>query len=226
MDNINFLLYTIGKSIVTLREIIILCREGFPDGALALARNLFEQFVHVLYIEQREGSESFDSLLEKYYVNYNVQRTKALMFAAVNIDNSFEQSRLCQDELNEIRKKYGVKKLIDYWWCDVNSFSEMCEVVCRENISISKLIRKMQLLYKRACLTLHSSSMGNRIRIGSNFQGIDMGKWDSGQEVALSLAVNSMIQIVGCVYDKMGLNYKRIIKELRELALYYMNYTN
>ena len=113
MDNINFLLYTIGKSIVTLREIIILCREGFPDGALALARNLFEQFVHVLYIEQREGSESFDSLLEKYYVNYNVQRTKALMFAAVNIDNSFEQSRLCQDELNEIRKKYGVKNLID-----------------------------------------------------------------------------------------------------------------
>ena len=36
-DNLNFLLYTLGKSIVTIREIIILCWAGYPDGALSLS---------------------------------------------------------------------------------------------------------------------------------------------------------------------------------------------
>lgn len=61
-DNLNFLLHTLGKSIVTIREIIILCRAGYPDGALSLSRNIFEQFVHVAYIEGQEKSEELDLL--------------------------------------------------------------------------------------------------------------------------------------------------------------------
>ena len=43
----NLVLNCTGKSLLTLRELILLCKNGFPDGALGLARNLFEQFVIV-----------------------------------------------------------------------------------------------------------------------------------------------------------------------------------
>ena len=39
-DYLNILLYTFGKSITTMREIICLSTFGFPDGALSLARNI------------------------------------------------------------------------------------------------------------------------------------------------------------------------------------------
>lgn len=38
----NLVLNCTGKSLLTLRELILLCKNGFPDGALGLARNLFE----------------------------------------------------------------------------------------------------------------------------------------------------------------------------------------
>ena len=47
-DLTNVVLFSAGKSIVTLREILTLCYHGYPDGALSLSRNLYEQFI-ILY---------------------------------------------------------------------------------------------------------------------------------------------------------------------------------
>ena len=52
----NLVLNCTGKSLLTLRELILLCKNGFPDGALGLARNLFEQFIIISVFEaQCEG---------------------------------------------------------------------------------------------------------------------------------------------------------------------------
>lgn len=47
----NLVLNCTGKSLLTLRELILLCKNGFPDGALGLARNLFEQFIIISVFE-------------------------------------------------------------------------------------------------------------------------------------------------------------------------------
>ena len=40
----NIVLRTAGKSIVGMREIIRLSAFGYPDGALSLARNIYEHY--------------------------------------------------------------------------------------------------------------------------------------------------------------------------------------
>ena len=48
-DYINIILRTAGKSIVTMREIVCLSKNGFPDGALSLARNIYEQMIIIMF---------------------------------------------------------------------------------------------------------------------------------------------------------------------------------
>lgn len=129
-DNLNFLLYTLGKSIVTTREIIILCWAGYPDGALSLSRNIFEQFVHVAYIEGHEKSEDLDMLLKKYNADYNYQRLKNLKWEAEFISQNSEKKAHYRKKINAIKRKYQIdKEQKDYWWAGLNSFSTMCNNV-------------------------------------------------------------------------------------------------
>ena len=47
----TILLHIVGKSLVTTREILTLCAHGYPDGALSLGRNLYEQMMIVSFFE-------------------------------------------------------------------------------------------------------------------------------------------------------------------------------
>ncbi len=226
-DNLNFLLYTLGKSIVTTREIIILCWAGYPDGALSLSRNIFEQFVHVAYIEGQKKSEELDLLLEKYNADYNYQRLKNLKWEAKYILQNTENEVRYQSEIEAIKHKYHVENRIrDYWWTTLNSFSDMCDEVVRQSGDFKMWIRNMQLVYKRACLALHSSSMGNKIRLGSNLSDIDEGPWDKGQEVSLFLASSGLLFIVSAVYKELNENYEDIQSKLEVFVCYYWDILN
>ena len=44
-DYKNLLFFMAGKSVVTTKEILCLVQCGYPEGALSLARNLYEQSV-------------------------------------------------------------------------------------------------------------------------------------------------------------------------------------
>ena len=65
-DELNLLLHATMKSISFLREILLLCRHGFPDGSLILARNIYEQMIISLFIIEKQGEEQ-DRILDKYY---------------------------------------------------------------------------------------------------------------------------------------------------------------
>lgn len=226
-DNLNFLLYTLGKSIVTIREIVLLCWAGYPDGALSLSRNIFEQFVHVAYIEGHEKSEELDSLLEKYNADYNYQRLKNLKWEAEYISQNTEKVIRYQNEIDAIKQKYHVKnRLKDYWWAGLNSFSNMCEKVVIQSGNLKMWIRNMQFIYKRACLALHSSCMGNKIRLGSDLADIDEGPWDKGQEVSLFLATSGLVFIVTAAYKVLNEDYKDIQFKVGKLSDYYWDLLN
>ena len=57
-DYQNLVLRVAGKSIVTFREILTLSAYGYPDGALSLARNLYEQFITLYFFEGYDNPES------------------------------------------------------------------------------------------------------------------------------------------------------------------------
>ena len=43
-DDVDLLVPALTSSLLFLRQIIILCENGFPDGALILARNIYLSF--------------------------------------------------------------------------------------------------------------------------------------------------------------------------------------
>lgn len=226
-DNANFLLYTLGKSIVTTREIIILCWAGYPDGALSLSRNIFEQFIHVAYIEGQEKLEGLDLLLEKYNADYNYQRLKNLKWEAEYVSQNTEKAARYQRKIDAIKQKYHVKnRLKDYWWAGLNSFSNMCDQVVIQSGNLKVWIRNMQLIYKRACLALHSSCMGNKIRLGSNLADIDVGPWDKGQEVPLFLASSGLVFIATAVYKVLNEDYGDVQSKIEALVHCYWDILN
>lgn len=224
-DNINFLLYTIGKSFVSTREVIMLCWSGFPDGALSISRNIFEQFIITAYIESKIDTPYINQLFERYDDDYSVKRAKALKFEAEHVNVNSQKEAEYDEKIKEIKEKYGLRSLSDYWWTEESgmTFSTLCDYVAEQNASMKQFIRLMQFLYKRACLSLHASNMGNRIRVGSDNQQIDMGPWDEGQENALFETTSSLIFIVGMTFYVLKIDDEDITKHLNELAMFYHN---
>lgn len=229
IDNHNFLLYTIGKSFVTTRELIVLCWAGYPDGALSLARNIFEQFIIVAYVEDKRKMQGFGDLLERYNDDYLVQRAKALKFESQYVNINMRNTKNYEASIQKIKTKYKIDhRLGDYWWTEEKgmNFGKICDYVAKENESMETFIRLMQLIYKRACLSLHSSCMGNRIRLGSDISGIDMGPWGNGQENALFLTASSLIYIVGTTFSCLNIDDKSELGLLNDLAGYYRSMLN
>lgn len=216
---VNILLETLGKSIVTFRECICLCANRFPDGALSLSRNIYEQFIHIAYIESKKDDAE---LIHKYYDDYMVKRAKALKFEAEKLCDSEKEQEEYTNQIAAILKKYGVKKYKDYWWSGKGDFAQMVEDVAEQNRELKGLIYRMHFCYKRACVAIHASCMGNQLRLGSKLEGIDLGPWDTGQESALFLATASMIYIIACVYEALEIDYHNQLKSMNEYLEYYM----
>lgn len=220
----SFLLYTLGKVISTAREVLLLVFDGYPDGALSISRNLFEQFIITSYIFS--CNNDIDAVLLRYDEDYEVQRLKNLEFWDKHISKDEGAYREHKKQLEVIAKKYGKKprELRDYWWCNCNSFYDICERVISHNKDLEDLIRNMQMLYKRACISIHSSCIGNVLRIGGDFNGVDFGPWSTGHEVSLYLSVMSLVYIVCLIYDYFEVSEKEtkdIKQRLNELGLFY-----
>lgn len=222
-DNLNFVLRTAGKALLSARESIALCEVGFPDGALSISRNVFEQCIHMAYVESFPDSERQD-ILYRYFEDYNIQRAKNLKFEAEYYYHDMSVAKQHQDVITSIKTKYGLTKVRDYWWSGVNDFRSMMLNVAQRSGELDKLIYRMYVVYRRACIALHASSIGNTLRIGSDFEGIDMGPWESGHESALFLLSSSLILVCGYSFSLLSIDNKDVQERLNALAELYLNY--
>ena len=62
----DILIRAYAYAIIVMKEIVCLLSNGFPDGALARARRLYEQMVLIDYFESRKKDLDFDELVERY----------------------------------------------------------------------------------------------------------------------------------------------------------------
>ena len=220
---ITFLLYTFSKSITSAREIIVLCINGFPDGALSISRNIYEQLIVSLYLNiQRcnEETDKFNDILDRYFSDEEVQRLKSLKDIA---KYRAEEVSEYDEKLDEIKDKFQLTtKFRDYWWTNnIISFRDLFEYVEKHMENIRSILIMLHAEYKRACISLHSSMLGNRLRLGSEYQGIDNGPWDNGFESSLFVASASMIQIIGMLFEELRINNDEYLSKLNGLAVYY-----
>lgn len=224
---LNILLFTFGKSIMTMREIICLSTFGFPDGALSLARNIYEEFIIVSFFEKHRQDSDFQNYVDDYYLDYNIQRNKALRYEAAHFDNSTELKEIDDETTKAESSSHHKITKQDFWWAGKGSFANVADDIQNSETdpAIKTFLARLHFAYKRACASIHASCLGNMLRLGvdSNYTGIDNSPKTNGHELPLYLATCAFILIVSITCKELQLDDKYMNKELNELAAFYFN---
>lgn len=85
-DYKSLLFFMAGKSVVTTKEILCLVQCGYPEGALSLARNLYEQFVIAEFFHTHKADGNFQDYIDDFFADYEIQQNKFLAFSAEYVD--------------------------------------------------------------------------------------------------------------------------------------------
>ena len=221
----TILLHIAGKSILTTREILILCANGHPDGALSLSRNLYEQMMIVEFFELHRNDANFQEYIDDFFLSYAAQRNKCLRGIAEYIPE--EESEKLKEEYEEIKQRANKDVKGEYWWTGFSNFSKLIKYIIQNqtDVNIRQLLVLHYARYKRACISLHASCMGNSNRIGkyTGFEVIDTSPTVYGHSTPLEFATISLITIIGFVCASFQIDSSKFLKPLNELAVYYQS---
>lgn len=224
---LNILLFTFGKSVMTMREIICLSTFGFPDGALSLARNIYEEFIIVSFFEKHKQDSDFQNYVDDYHLDYNIQRNRALKYEAAHFGNSTELKKIENETAKAKNASHHKITGQDFWWTGKGSFANVVEDVqnSETDSTIKTFLGRLHFAYKRACASIHAGCLGNMLRLGvdSNHIGIDNSPKTNGHELPLYLATCAFILIVSITCKELQLDDKYMNKELNDLAAFYLN---
>ena len=218
-----------GKTLVTSREVIALCANGYPDGALSLARNVFEQMIIIAFFEQRKNNPNFTEIVEKYFKNYTIQRNKNLK-DIYELQKDYKKKREYSKKIEMFKVDNNIKKLSDYWWSGYDSFSNLCKAVIKSEANNDKtmnsLLCQLYSNYKRACLSIHANCMGNAIRLGKDscIDIVDTSPTTEGQEHPLHFLTLSLIYIVCIACKIFDVDYRTLQKDFTGLASFYWKF--
>lgn len=222
-DLTNVVLFSAGKSIVTLQEIITLCFNGYPDGALSLARNLYEQFIILYFFFKNQNSNKLQEYLKDYYTNYEIQRQK-IQLEYYKVENNADAIQKTQDRLTRLKDSITKNTKGDYWWADANNFKDLKDKVSQletdENSRI--IVEHMHLVYRRSSVSIHANCLGNMNRLcnDADFWGVDTSPKYKCLSMPLWLATISFQFVVKAVCDELHIE-DYYSNKLFELSLLY-----
>ena len=221
----NILLFMAGKSIVTMKEIMYLIQCGYPDGALSLARNLYEQFILSLFFEIHKKDEDFQEYVDDFWLDYEIQRNKILKYEAEFVQMNLEEKNRIEQDIAKLRTSAHHTGKQDYWWAGKKSFKEVVDEVIssQPDDAYKKYVARNHLIYKRACMALHVSSAGNMLRLGNEpeFVGIDNRQHQNGHEVPLLLAAHSFLFVLATVCEEFEIDAHNWRERFLDLLNYY-----
>lgn len=225
-DYCNIVLRSAGKAIVSMREIICLTSCGYPDGALSISRNLYEQLIILAFFESKHQDQKFQNYVEDYCIDYDIQRCNALIYECKNCYHNPARLTELTQELESV--KNSAHKSTDrgaYWWAGYSNFSKLTKSVIKsmQEQNVRFFLHRLHLHYKRACVALHASCIGNTLRLGGNpdFAGIDTTPSEKGHALPLWFATVSLGYILGVAFSVLELEYEHYEQSLNELSAFY-----
>lgn len=227
-DYKNLLFFMAGKTIVTMKEIICLIQCGYPDGALSLARNIYEQFILAAFFEIHKKDKDFQEYVDDFWIDYEIQRNKILKYEAESIQMNLAEKTRLEQEIVKLRKTaHHQAYKSNYWWAGKHTFKDLADEVInsqRDDI-YKKFVAMNHLIYKRASLTLHVSCAGNMLRLGNEaeFVGIDNRPHQDGHVVPLLLATQSFLFVIATVCEEFEIDAHDLRERLLDLLIYYNN---
>lgn len=222
-DYPNLLFFAAGKSSLTLRAIVHLCASGFPDAALALARQIYEQSILLLFFEHVRQQPDFNEYIEDFYADCKLQIAKYdKLLAEYNSDQDVIMQ--CQNKINTICQEAHHKIDGEYWWTRKGNFSNVVDFLKGSLRDVDKNhLGIMHLLYKRACKDVHAGSLGNMLRLGSDpgMCGVDNTAKISGHGQPLFFAARSFYVITKIVFGNLNIVDEKLINEFDQLINLY-----
>lgn len=227
-DYMNILLSVTGKCIVIMREIITLSAQGFPDGALCLARSIYEQVIVFGFLDSKSNDLDFQNYVDDYYLDYDYQSYFFLKKQNEYYPLLPEELKKLEQEFNRIKSQAHQKisdKQNSYWWTGKKSLGQIINSIPTiADPVFTNMLNSLHLDYKRASLSIHSNSFGNSVRIGINepCNVIDNSPTIHGHGLPLSLSTVSFIFIVAKTCESLGIDYFSLYKDdLNHLAIFY-----
>lgn len=225
-DYTNIVINIAGKSLLVMREILFLAASGYPEGALSLSRNLYEQFIILAFFESNKANKDFHILVSDYYADYD-KRTQHDYEYEFQLNNENATSVNIKNDSNNIKKSAHRKLGGDYWWTGKPSFHKLIEHVMSnaKDEDFAGFLSKLHISYKRACTMLHAGCRGNIIRLKEDFQPhlVDILPTNEAQCFPLWFATSSLIFVFGVTCKTLEISHDPYLGKLNEFALFYKN---
>ncbi len=222
-----------SKAIVTTKETLTLLYHGYPEGAMALSRILYESMIVMRFLYMHKTDEK---LLLRYLDDYEVKisRDKIKYFTYL-IEYSQDEEELKQatalksqarKDYNNLKDKYEEfltytkqgSYLHDYWWVgdtlSGRSFSAIQNEVSLDNLKI---------LYVLSCYRAHSGAVGSSVRFGGltdDEQLATVGSLD-GFEIPLCFSLVCFGILTEMMFDTINVRCDKYVNEIESIIAPY-----
>ena len=212
----------IRKSILTMREIIILCRHGLANGAFSLSRNVYEQYILLCFFLLHKDDDDFEDILEDYDLDSQVQLWKIKKEECIYF---FPEERKEMDkELEELKalSHHCIDLSKDCWWAGKKNITGLAKDVEAHKV-LKKIDYELKVYYKASCRFLHANSYGNLFSLGEENEDnvIDLSITIVGQKTPLCFSTMAMKEIISHSLELFSIDYSELNYKLTELNNYY-----
>lgn len=196
-----------GRQIHTANEIQVLLANGFPDGAQARWRTLYELHVYMMFI-----NEFGDDIAKMYSDHEDIERYWLAKYLNKNIDKIDEISEIT-NAFYEKKKKYGEDFIYNLGWT-LKVLPERKDRNIEMMAKSSKnLDPRYHLNYKIASENIHGNMFGLSYKLGNSInqgnriltQGTELGLEDPFIETidVLFQSFSLIISLVPSIYSTM-----------------------
>lgn len=207
---INILIRSYPQCLLVMREILCLLKNGYPDGALARSRRIYENMIIAWHLNTHKTDADFSKVIERYFDDQNIRAYdgRKMYFRSMKQNGKADA---CNKAMNRIIKKYASGKNFDdkkkeilsnnYWWARNSAMSFSALSKCLDD-------EYAKVLYTRACYSIHAGAMGDVALLGrpkTETQHLYTCATYDGAAIPLQLAVSSLANITEVVFENFGI---------------------
>ena len=169
-----------SKATLSMCEIYTLLKEGYPHGAFALSRQIYETIVIMNYLIKHKTDED---LLNRFFDDVEISKIiacrelKKTITELTNIADSSPKDDF-DEQLQQYKKKYPnfcERDFTNYWWV-------------YKGCSFAKLAKETDFpknyMYKATSSVVHMSLFNSLVCVGKEQEGILIGATYDGIEQA------------------------------------------
>lgn len=217
--NLNYifcLLYC--KTLLTMCEIYILLLNGYPEGAMTLARNTYETMIIMSYLKDRKDDEN---LIRRFYDDYSIRTCADHIKYLEWIIRNGKGDEACRkkllerrDEFNQLQERYSAYTdgktnpyFKQYWWTGTD-------------MSFNRLRREAKYsdnyLYDISCYRVHAG-MAGMLRFDNTEEGLLIGSCDNGKELPMYFALLNFANSTKLYFDFQGKNCSAVFSKITNL---------